>query len=151
MACRMFRGATSPTPCRRGRTGLGGVQAPHAPWFHPFFVPVRPRCSREASSSEVRGSSSSEWSVPLTLRFTSTLLAGESNPAWDISLEGCIVASRPLALLAHAAFRQINGRVLPAIFRDGKLSRALCGGSRAQSNSNMLKRETLRFKPSSGP
>jgi hypothetical protein len=50
----------------RGRTGLGGVQAPHAPWLHRSFVPVRPRCSRKASSNEVRGSSSSEWSVRLT-------------------------------------------------------------------------------------
>ena len=33
------------------------VQAPHWPWSQPFLVPVRPRWSRSASSSVVRGSS----------------------------------------------------------------------------------------------
>src|ERR687891_1595150 len=32
------------------------VHAPHAPWLHPFFDPVRPRYSRRASSNETRGS-----------------------------------------------------------------------------------------------
>ena len=31
------------------------VQAPHWPWSQPFFVPVRPRCSRRASSRVVHG------------------------------------------------------------------------------------------------
>ena len=30
------------------------VQAPHWPWSQPFLVPVRPRCSRSASSRVVR-------------------------------------------------------------------------------------------------
>ena len=44
------------------------VQAPHWPWSQPFLVPVRPRCSRRASSSVTRGSTASSCAVPLTSR-----------------------------------------------------------------------------------
>ena len=54
-----------------GRTARAGrrrctVQAPHWPWSQPFFAPVRPRCSRNASSSVVRISSATRCSLPLT-------------------------------------------------------------------------------------
>src|SRR4030095_6147465 len=42
------------------------VQAPHAPWSHPFLVPVRPSTSRRASSKVTRESSESSWSLSLT-------------------------------------------------------------------------------------
>src|SRR6185295_14203082 len=54
------------------------VHAPHCPWSQPFFVPVRCRCSRSASSSEVRGSRSSRRAVLLTVDSTAVdaLIAG---------------------------------------------------------------------------
>src|ERR1700674_5280828 len=42
------------------------VHAPHAPWSQPFFVPVRCRWSRKASSRLTRGSSVRVRRVPLT-------------------------------------------------------------------------------------
>src|SRR5215475_8579491 len=44
------------------------VQAPHCPWSHPFFVPVRSRYSRRASSRVVHGATSNGFAAPLTLR-----------------------------------------------------------------------------------
>src|SRR6266853_4582186 len=41
------------------------VHAPHCPWSQPFFVPVRATVSRRQSSSVVRGSTRSWWSLPL--------------------------------------------------------------------------------------
>ena len=46
------------------------VQAPHWPWSQPFLVPVRCRCSRSASSSVVRVSSSSSRALPFTVKDT---------------------------------------------------------------------------------
>jgi hypothetical protein len=46
------------------------VQAPHCPWSQPFFDPVSPRCSRNASSSVVRVSRSSVWDVPFISKVT---------------------------------------------------------------------------------
>src|SRR5262245_14758487 len=46
------------------------VQEPHCPGSHPFLVPVRRRCSRNASSRDVRGSSSRRRSRPLTVKVT---------------------------------------------------------------------------------
>ena len=36
------------------RPSMSTVQAPHWPWSQPFLLPVRSRCSRRRSSSEVR-------------------------------------------------------------------------------------------------
>jgi hypothetical protein len=57
------------------------VQAPHCPWSHPFFVPVRPRCSRRASSRVVHGSTSSTFSAPLTVRAIRSFAGGGGAPA----------------------------------------------------------------------
>src|SRR5215469_2125784 len=48
------------------------VHAPHAPWSHPFFVPVSPSRSRSASSNVTRLSSRSRRALPLTCSVTST-------------------------------------------------------------------------------
>ena len=62
------------------------VQAPHWPWSHPFFVPVRPMCSRSASSTAVRASMVRGLSAPLIRRVTFTgndasFTVGESTAA----------------------------------------------------------------------
>src|SRR6516225_5570502 len=62
------------------RPSISTVQAPHWPWSQPFFVPVRSRCSRNTSSSVVRGSSVSAWRVPFTVRFTGTEKAAVPLP-----------------------------------------------------------------------
>ena len=49
------------------------VQAPQEPRSQPFFVPVRRRFSRSASSKVVRGSMVSEWRRPFTSSTTSTM------------------------------------------------------------------------------
>ena len=46
------------------------MQAPHWPWSQPFFVPVSCMCSRKASSSVVRVSSSRVRAEPFTFRAT---------------------------------------------------------------------------------
>src|SRR6201994_91263 len=43
------------------------VQAPHAPWLHPFFVPYSSSCSRSKSSSDTRASVGTGTSRPLTM------------------------------------------------------------------------------------
>src|SRR5262249_15904523 len=47
------------------------VHAPHSPRSQPFFVPVRPRRSRNVSSSVARTSSTSPSTSPLTRSATS--------------------------------------------------------------------------------
>src|SRR6478672_738578 len=46
------------------------VHAPHWPWSHPFFEPVRCKCSRRQSSSVVRGSIRRSYFLPFTRRVT---------------------------------------------------------------------------------
>ena len=55
------------------------VHAPHWPWSQPFFVPVRPRCSRSRSSSDVRVSSSSDCCSPFTRRVTEASSATQDS------------------------------------------------------------------------
>src|SRR5580692_4540098 len=43
---------------RTGRPSRCTVQAPHCATPHPYFVPVRPRCSRKTQSRGVEGSTS---------------------------------------------------------------------------------------------
>ena len=43
------------------------VQAPQAPWLHPFLVPVSSSVSRSTSSSDCRGSTFSDLATPLTV------------------------------------------------------------------------------------
>src|SRR5207249_3781890 len=52
---------------------ISTVQAPHCPWSQPFLVPVRWRCSRSASSSEVRRSKSRRCTWPLTVNAISVV------------------------------------------------------------------------------
>src|SRR5258708_21771855 len=42
------------------------VQAPHCAMPHPYFVPVKPSCSRTTQSSGVEGSTSRLTCLPLT-------------------------------------------------------------------------------------
>ena len=57
------------------------VQAPHWAMPQPYFVPVRPSCSRITHSSGVSGSTSTVWTVPLTLSLAIRLLLGRGAPA----------------------------------------------------------------------
>src|SRR5438067_2021242 len=54
------------------------VQAPHWPWSHPFFTPVRPRYSRKASSKVVHGATSIGFSAPFTLRVMRCLVGSDA-------------------------------------------------------------------------
>src|SRR5947207_3912325 len=54
------------------RPSTSTVQAPHCPWSQPFLVPVRPMCSRSASSTVVRESTFSDLLSPLTRSVTLT-------------------------------------------------------------------------------
>ncbi len=60
------------------RPSMWTVQAPHSPRSHPFFVPVNPTPSRNASSSVVRGSRRSCQSRPLM--FMRTVVVGPVAP-----------------------------------------------------------------------
>src|SRR5690349_12600964 len=54
------------------------VQAPHWPWSQPFFVPVKPRWMRSASSSVVHGASLSLLATPLTWSVIVILVGAEN-------------------------------------------------------------------------
>ena len=54
------------------------VQAPHAPWSHPFFVPINPKRSRKASKRVVRVSIVSLTFLPFTSKAQSRELFGLS-------------------------------------------------------------------------
>jgi len=54
------------------------VQAPHWPWSQPFFVPVRLRRSRRASSKVVQGAMLNVRFSPLTLSVTVIAAAAET-------------------------------------------------------------------------
>src|SRR5256885_8058216 len=53
---------------RTGRPFMWTVQAPHCATPQPYFVPVRPTCSRITHSRGVVGSTSTSWDLPLTVR-----------------------------------------------------------------------------------
>src|SRR5882724_7383189 len=52
------------------------VHAPHWPWSHPFFDPVRCKCSRRQSRSVVRGSIRKSYFFPFTRRATGIAPSG---------------------------------------------------------------------------
>src|SRR5947208_2754001 len=68
----------SPPCCIRARVNhklmrrplMCTVHAPHWPWSHPFFEPVRCKCSRRQSRSVVRGSIRKSYFFPFTRRVT---------------------------------------------------------------------------------
>src|SRR3954451_4443277 len=55
------------------------VQAPHWAMPQPYFVPVMPSCSRITHSSGVAGSTSTVWTVPLTLSLAIRLLLAKGG------------------------------------------------------------------------
>ena len=57
------------------------VQAPHWPWSHPFFVPVKSRRSRSRSSKVIQGLTSICFTVPLIFRAIE-LVAGSELEAF---------------------------------------------------------------------
>ncbi len=69
------------------------VQAPHWPWSQPFLVPVRPRCSRSASSSVVRISTFIRWRSPL-MRIVSCTASRGLGAAADETLAFALPRSR---------------------------------------------------------
>src|SRR4051812_44600205 len=78
------------------------VQAPHWAMPQPYFVPVMPSCSRITHSSGVSGSTSTVWTVPLTLSLAIRLLLAKGAPA---TLCGGVVAP------AASAVFQIRARL----------------------------------------
>ena len=93
------------------------VQAPQAPRSHPFFVPVSPSTSRNASSSVTRGSTTSRLLFPFTFRLISVHPGGAS--AFGGALLGTLpsVTATPRATGAAtvkpaetAARRRMNSR-----------------------------------------
>src|SRR5262245_18438464 len=63
---------------RTGAPSMCTVQAPHWAMPHPYFLPVRPSCSRSTQSSGVSGSTSIVIERPLmsSLAMRGTLLVG---------------------------------------------------------------------------
>src|SRR4051794_21120708 len=75
------------------------VQAPHWPWSQPFLVPVRCRCSRNASSSVVRVSTATSRRRPLTLKKTFAT-ASVRTGVCDNTAGACAFDSRGAAPMA---------------------------------------------------
>ena len=67
----IFLPAAALTGIAQERTGAPStctVQAPHCATPQPYFVPVRPTCSRITHSSGVFGSTSTSWVLPLMVK-----------------------------------------------------------------------------------
>ncbi len=91
------------------------VHAPHWPWSQPFFVPVSCRCSRNASSSVVRVSTSSDRVVPLTSNVTCAVgtaaPGGATGSATACADDGSgDVAAQPAVAASEAAPAIRNSR-----------------------------------------
>src|SRR5580704_7512565 len=71
------------------------VHAPHVPWSQPFFDPVSPRCSRNASSRLTRGSILSACAWPFTVR--TTVPASGPRSVTGSTTSVLITTSLPLA------------------------------------------------------
>src|SRR2546425_9657518 len=93
------------------------VQAPHCPWSQPFFVPVSATVSRIQSSSVVRGSMRSWWSLPLMRSvigtapstFGAALAEPESlSPAALFASAGTYAATKPAATLLPVVTRNLR-------------------------------------------
>src|ERR1700740_2011802 len=65
---------------RTGRPSRCTVQAPHCATPQPYFVPVRPRCSRNTQSSGVEGSTSTITLRLFTVREIITISLHHSTP-----------------------------------------------------------------------
>src|SRR5580704_2673462 len=83
------------------------VQAPHWPWSQPFLLPVRCRCSRKASSSVVRVSSSNSQALPFTSKATFDKTAGSASFPM-------VSAARACASLAMGDTRAAATAAVPA-------------------------------------
>src|SRR5215470_10808440 len=67
----IFACATADTGTEQERTASPStctVHAPHCATPQPYFVPVRPTCSRITQSRGVVGSTSTSWDLPLMVR-----------------------------------------------------------------------------------
>ena len=84
------------------RPSTSTVQAPHWPWSQPFFVPVRSRCSRSASSRVVHGRD-------LEMRLGAVDREGDRNPCRAPGWSSATAA--PLCLFApcHSPHGSIGG------------------------------------------
>src|ERR1700681_2799951 len=70
---------------RTGRPSRCTVQAPHCATPQPYFVPVKPRCSRKTHSRGVEGSTSTFTLRLFTVREITRCLPGTSSSSFDIS------------------------------------------------------------------
>ena len=105
------------------------VQAPHWPWSHPFFVPVRCRCSLRASSSVVRGSSSNSRRAPLTSKptFETGMSGAEAGSAATAGAQPSAATVTPLMTNGASGDFEIFGEVheapsFPAHLSDSPLA-----------------------------
>src|SRR5262249_469533 len=71
------------------------VQAPHCPWSHPFFVPVRSRWLRRASSRVVQGATCSCRAAPLTVRVIRDFAGTEGAAVPTVAPIGCVLMKSP--------------------------------------------------------
>ena len=94
------------------------VHAPHCPWSQPFFVPVRATVSRRQSSSVVRGSMRSWWSLPLMRSVTGTAPA-MFGPSALAAAEPLCPAALFACAGAHAAMTAAAA-VLPVVRRNAR-------------------------------
>src|SRR5882724_12676892 len=91
------------------------VHAPHCPWSQPFLVPVRATVSRTQSSSVVRGSMRSWWSLPLMRSVIGTAPSMLGPPA-AAAAELCSVV--PVASPGTYAAITEAAAVVPVVLRN---------------------------------
>lgn len=96
------------------RPSTNTVQAPQAPALQPFFEPVRSKCSRNRSSSEVRLSTVTVRRVPFTVRETrldgGASAAATSSPAVskDPPITPPTTTAPPTAVLVAMKVRRVG-------------------------------------------
>src|SRR5262249_39821830 len=81
-------------------------------WSHPFFVPVRPRCSRSASRRVVQGATSSCLRAPLTVSTIRDDAASLAPPAGPASFTSHPL--RPKGTSSPDSLKELNPRAQPA-------------------------------------
>src|SRR6267378_1091377 len=92
------------------------VHAPHCPWSQPFFVPVRATVSRRQSSSVVRGSTRSWWSLPL-MRSVIGTAPSMFGPSALAAVESLCTAVLLACACAYAA-TMVDAEVLHVVKRN---------------------------------
>src|ERR1044072_620652 len=97
------------------------VHAPHCPWSQPFFVPVSATVSRMQSSSVVRGSIFSLWSLPLIR----SVIGTAPSTVERLTSLAFVGSTAPVACAGKYAEIMLAAAAVPLVFRKFRRHRSM--------------------------